>query len=114
MKIGTHQTLYIYVGLDPVVDGVYRTATTSTLGPTSFQKGQKLWFDLRAAGLDERLFTDPLDVDPGRPIKLYKLLHGDRVFRLLGEVFVWGVAGEVLRLCLVCRGLGGGRGLLGR
>ena len=84
--------------LDPVLDGVYRAATVdNSIGPVDFKKGEKLWFDFRAAGADPRMFEDPTTVDPARPAKLYTLLHGDGVFKVLGEDFVYGVAAEVLR-----------------
>lgn len=43
----------MFPGLDPVVPGVYRAATTAgRLGPVAFDKGDKLWFSLAAAGRD--------------------------------------------------------------
>jgi len=84
--------------LDPVVEGVYRQATTTdSIGSVKFKKGERLWFDFRALGLDGRRFETPRLVDPNRPAHLYSILHGDGVFKSLGEDFVYKVAGQVLR-----------------
>lgn len=87
----------INLGLDPVIDGVLRHATqNNSVGPVDFTTGTRLWFDFRAAGVDPLIFENPLDVNPNRPVSLYTLLHGDGVFRVLGEDFVYGVAARVL------------------
>lgn len=87
--------------LDPVIDGVYRKATVDgTLGTsanaTKFTKGTRLYFDFRAAGLDPAAFKNPSDIDPNRDASLYKWFHGDGVFKVLGEEFVYGAAASVL------------------
>ncbi|KAF9512302.1 hypothetical protein BS47DRAFT_1486396 [Hydnum rufescens UP504] len=68
--------------LDPVVEGVYRQTTTGT------SKGGRMWLDFRAAGLNSDLFERPHKVEPSRLAHLYSILHGDGVFKTLGEDFV--------------------------
>jgi len=83
--------------LDPVIDGVFRHATHhNSIGPVEFTSGDRLWFDLRAAGLDPHIFENPHAVNPNRPASLYTLLHGDGVFKVLGEEFVYSVTAQVL------------------
>lgn len=41
-------------------------------------------------------FSDPTTVDPTRDPSLYKWFHGDGVFKVLGEEFVYGAAASVL------------------
>ena len=85
------------VGLDPVIDGVFRHATHhNSIGPVDFISGDRLWFDLRAAGLDPQIFENPTVVNPNRSPSLYTLLHGDGVFKVLGEEFVTSVTAQVL------------------
>jgi len=80
------------------VDGVYRQATHARdYGYVSYQKGDKLFFDYRAVGADPSKFTKPQDIDPNRPVDLYKALQGDGVFKVLGQDFVYGAAANVLR-----------------
>lgn len=88
----------IWSGLDPVVDGVYRQATASKrYGPFSFERGNKLYFNYRALGVHPEAFSNPSNIDPHRPINLYKVLQGDGVFKVLGQDFVYGAAANVLR-----------------
>jgi linoleate 10R-lipoxygenase len=87
-----------WTGLDPVVDGVYRQATHArNYGYVSYQKGDKLFFNYRAAGVDSSQFTNPRDIDPHRPVHLYEGLQGDGVFKVLGQDFVYGATANVLR-----------------
>ncbi|KAF9512279.1 hypothetical protein BS47DRAFT_1394408 [Hydnum rufescens UP504] len=95
----THDSTVILEGyvrealrLDPVVEGVYRQTRTE-----GASQGERLWLDFRAAGLNGDLFERPHDVEPNRPAELYSILHGDGVFKTLGEDFVYRVAGQVLR-----------------
>jgi hypothetical protein len=84
--------------LDPVVEGVYRDATVAKdYGYLKYNKGEKLWFDYRAAGLNSSMFAEPQNVDPTRPAESYKSLQGDTVFKVLGADFVYGATANVLR-----------------
>ncbi|KAF8309095.1 heme peroxidase [Clavulina sp. PMI_390] len=91
--------------LDPVIDGVWRQSKTAKNDPgLQYNKGDKLWLDYRAAGLNPEAFQDPTKVDPQRPQpekekygQLPKQLQGDTVFKVLGEDFVYGVTASVLR-----------------
>jgi len=86
------------LGLDPVIDGVFRHATQdNSIGPVDFAAGTRLWFNFHAAGGDPQVFEYPLEVNPNRPASLYSFLHGDGVFKVLGEEFVYAVATQVLR-----------------
>ncbi|KAF9506549.1 hypothetical protein BS47DRAFT_1426050 [Hydnum rufescens UP504] len=72
--------------LDPVIEGVYR------------QEGNaKYLYDFRAAGLNSGRFENPRAIDLNRSTQLYSTLHGDGVFKTLGEDFVYKVTGQVLR-----------------
>lgn len=87
-----------HTGLDPVVDGVYRKATSNaSIGSVDFTSGTRLYFDFRAFGNDATIFENPFEVNPNRPSNLYTLLHGDGVFKVLGEDFVYGVTAQVVR-----------------
>ncbi|KAF8307548.1 heme peroxidase [Clavulina sp. PMI_390] len=84
--------------LDPVVDGVYRYATEAgSVGGVKFDKGDRLWFDLRAAGSDPNIFESPSKIDPNRPANLYSVLRGDTAFKVLGEEFVLGATAQVVK-----------------
>ena len=84
--------------MDPVIDGLYRIATEDgTIGPVSFKSGERLYFDMRKIGRDEKLFTNPNEIDPNRQIDKYSILYGDGVFKALGEEFVWKVTGQVFK-----------------
>ncbi|KAF9506550.1 hypothetical protein BS47DRAFT_1367288 [Hydnum rufescens UP504] len=83
--------------LDPAIEGVYRQTRTTEKTTSGAIKGERYWYDFRAAGLNASRFNTPGDVDPTRPTQLYSTLHGDGVFKTLGEDFVYKVAGQVLR-----------------
>lgn len=84
--------------LDPAIPGVYRVAKADvSIGDVQFVKGQRVYLDLAAIGRDQGTFTDPLEVIPTRSPALYQFLHGDSVFKTLGEDFVYGSAAGVLR-----------------
>ncbi|KAJ7623211.1 linoleate diol synthase [Roridomyces roridus] len=83
--------------LDPPFQGVYRIASEQvTIGNSKFEKGDRVFLDIVAAGLESDVYSDPQEVDPTRnPSKGY--LHGDGSFRYLGEAFSTRVMAEVLR-----------------
>lgn len=86
------------LGLDPAVPGVHRKSrgqyTSSTL---RIPEGRRIYLDLVAVAQDASLFSSPNEVTPMRPPGSYRLLHGDGVFKILGEDFVYGTAASVLQ-----------------
>lgn len=68
-----------------------------SIGDVQFAKGQRVYLDLAAIGRDQGTFSAPLEVNPTRSPALYQFLHGDSVFKILGEDFVYGSAAGVLR-----------------
>ena len=88
----------MFLGLDPVVEGVYRVATnTIPVGPLQAERGTRFYFDFGKAGKDGRTFDKPEEVISDRDPRAYRLYHGDGVFKTLGEDFVTRAAAEVLR-----------------
>jgi hypothetical protein len=85
------------VGLDPVIGGVYRQTSTEKTALGGASEGERYWYDFRATGLNSSRFQEPGEIDLKRPTQLYSTLHGDGVFKTLGEDFVYKVAGQVLR-----------------
>lgn len=86
---------------DPVTPGIFRVATSNQdTGYLKWNKGDKLFFDYRAAGAE---FPVPDDqdpnfyVDPTTPVNQYANIQGDGVFKVLGQEFVYGVAASVLQ-----------------
>ena len=85
----------MFLGLDPVVEGVYRVATKAIpSGPLQAEAGTRFYFDFGKAGKDDRAFKE---INPNNDARAYRLYHGDGVFKTLGEDFVTRAAAEVLR-----------------
>lgn len=87
---------------DPVTPGVVRTATSAQSLKKDFTwaKGDNLFFDYRAAGLQFPVPAgeDPEHyVDPNFELDKYQDIQGDGVFKVLGQEFVYGVAVSVLK-----------------
>lgn len=77
---------------------MYRQATADKdYGYLAYNKGDKIWFDFRAAGASPDTFPEPDTVDPTRPIQSYDGIIGDTVIKVLGQDFVYGAAANVLR-----------------
>ena len=88
----------MFVGLDPVVPGVYRVATTPIpVGPLQAEAGTRFYFDFGTVGRAARAFTDPEKIDTSRDQQHYRHYYGDSVFKTLGDKFVIRVAAQVLR-----------------
>ncbi|KAG6889751.1 hypothetical protein C0992_004269 [Termitomyces sp. T32_za158] len=88
--------IYEALRLDPPFQGVYRTITKdSPIGSLSLKKGDKVFLDVKAANLDETVFSSANAVNSTRMGK--NVIWGDGAFNHLGEPLTLKVLSEVIR-----------------
>ncbi|PFH51764.1 hypothetical protein AMATHDRAFT_2679 [Amanita thiersii Skay4041] len=89
---------YVYEALriDPPFQGVYRTSkeAVDVLG-ANIQKDDHIFLDICTANENPKIFPNPHIIDTSRDNKA--ALHGDGIFRCLGEPLAIKIMSEVLR-----------------
>ncbi|KAG6860884.1 hypothetical protein C0995_006439 [Termitomyces sp. Mi166 len=88
--------IYEALRLDPPFQGVYRTATRDhSVGSLSVKEGERVFLDVKAANLDETVFSSVNPVDPSHTSK--NMIRADGAFSHLGESLTVKVLSEGLR-----------------
>jgi linoleate 10R-lipoxygenase len=89
---------YIYEALrfDPIFQGTFRVATKDhNVAGTDVKKGDRVFVDVASANVDEKIFSNPGDINITRPTK--DRCHPDGVFNYLGEGLTIKIISEILR-----------------